>query len=113
MERLNEREWVIGLHDYDGATEPQQVFAAFHDLIVGELQHLGLDLTHVGIEGDGYSGKATKANGAALKRARGAGFAGITGKDPRIRLFGSAVTFSLADFRITGLHIDIIERARI
>lgn len=78
MDNLNEREWVIGLHDYNGTSNQQQVFSAFHDLVIGELENLGLALTYVGVEGDGYSGKATKANGAAYKRVRGANFAGIS-----------------------------------
>lgn len=75
---LNEREWVIGLHDYHGVTEAQELFSAFNELVIDELSVLGLELTYVGIEGEGYSGKATKANGAAYKRLLDSGFTGIS-----------------------------------
>lgn len=78
MEGLSEREWVIGLHDFHGASQPQKVFAGFHELVIEELTQLGLDLTYVGIEGDGYTGKATKAHGAAFKRVKDAEFNGIS-----------------------------------
>lgn len=79
MERLNQREWVIGLHDYHGIPKPQMVFAAFHELVIEELRQLGLDVTYVEIEGDGYVDKATKARGTAYRRVKDDGFAGITG----------------------------------
>ncbi len=81
MDQLNEHEWVIGLHDYRGVSEPQELFAAFHGLVMDELVQLGLELTYVAIEGDGYSEKAAKVKGTAYKRLKEAKFTGITGLD--------------------------------
>lgn len=78
MEQLSEQEWVIGLHSYCEAPKPANVFSKFNSVVTELLSELGLQLTYVGIEGDGYSGKATKANGAAYKRAQESGFSGIT-----------------------------------
>ncbi|MDC0935019.1 hypothetical protein OAS39_01945 [Pirellulales bacterium] len=74
---LSEREWVIGLHDYCGVPDPTRLFSKFNAIVTEELSRLGLELTYVGMEGDGYSGKATKANGAAYKRLLELGFSGI------------------------------------
>lgn len=78
MENLSEQEWVIGLHSYCEVPEPANVFSRFNSAVIELLSDLGLQLTYVGIEGDGYSGKATKSNGAAYKRAQESRFSGIT-----------------------------------
>lgn len=75
---LSEREWVLGLHGYCDIREPARVFSDFNTMVTEELSLLGLELTYVGVEGDGYSGKATKAHGTAHKRVLASEFSGIT-----------------------------------
>jgi len=77
-ETLTDREWVIGVYDYRPIADPPNLFAAFYETVSRELSSLGLEITHVAIEGGGYTGKAQKAGGAAHKRLLDSGFCEIT-----------------------------------
>jgi hypothetical protein len=54
------------------------MFASFYAAATSLLARMGVAMTHVAAEGDGYSGKLVKVNSAAAKRLVDSGFESIT-----------------------------------
>jgi hypothetical protein len=74
----SKHEWVIGLHSHPQSPPGSATFSRFHSVVTRFLDLLGVAITHVAAEGDGYSGKLVKANCTAAKRIIDSSFEGIT-----------------------------------
>jgi hypothetical protein len=78
MNKISKNEWVIGLNGYLESPLSSATFSRFYAVVACLIARLGVTLTHVAAEGEGYSGKLVKANNAQAKRLVESEFEGIT-----------------------------------
>lgn len=78
MKSPSKYEWVVGLHGYRESPPPSDTFASFYTAASSLFSRMGVAMTHMAAEGDGYSGKLVKASSAAAKRLLNSRFEGIT-----------------------------------
>ncbi len=72
-------EWAVGLHGYQNSPPPGSTFATFHAAVTSLFSRIGVKATHMGADGDGYSGKFFKATSATARRLMDSDFKDITG----------------------------------
>jgi hypothetical protein len=78
MKTPTKHEWVIGLHAHPESAPRSGSYESFYNHILSLFSRLGVAMTHIAAEGDGYSGKLVKAGSTVAKRLVESHFAGIT-----------------------------------
>jgi hypothetical protein len=75
---IKERELAIGLFKYESTPVEPKLFENFYLLITEWAKDVELDLTYIGAEGEGYTGRLSKFGARMRNKLTKSGFAGIS-----------------------------------